>query len=130
MRDEELLKLIVDHMENGFLENIIDMFKHDRSLYRFLPELMSDERGRVRLGMAALVEALIDEHNEEVSASVPGIAGLLKSEELTVRADAAYLLGVIGGDEAVGHLKEAEKNETVEPIRQVISETIKELSGE
>ena len=72
----------------------------------------------------------VQEHNEEVSASVASIAALLGSEELTVRADAAYLLGVIGGDEAVGHLKEAERNETVEPIRQVISETIRELSGQ
>ncbi len=117
-------------MENGFLENIIDMFKHDRSLYRFLPGLMSDERQRVRLGMVALVEALIAEHGEEINELVPGIAGLLKSEELTVRADAAYLLGIIGDSSAIVYLKEAEKNETVEPVRQVISETIKELSGE
>jgi len=130
MRDDELLKLIADHMENGFLENIIDMFKHDRSLYRFLPELMSDARGRVRLGMVALVEALIDEHNEEVSTSVTGIAALLGSEELTVRADAAYLLGIIGDSSAIAYLKESEKKETVEPVRQVIAETIKELSGE
>jgi hypothetical protein len=127
MRDEELLKLIADHMEGGFLENITDMFRHDRTLYRFLPELMSDERGRVRLGTVALVEALRGEHLAEIEAQVPHVAMLLSHEEPVVRGDAAYLLGITGGEEALRHLREAEKSEKVEPIRQAIAETIEEL---
>jgi hypothetical protein len=130
MRDEGLLQLIANHMEGGFLENIVDMFKHDRTLYRFLPELMADERGRVRLGMAALVETLIDEHREDIDSHVPRVAELLCHDEPTVRGDAVYLLGVIGGEEALRHLQEAAHSEAVEPIRQVIRETIEELEGE
>jgi hypothetical protein len=129
MQDEDLLILIADHMEGGFLENIVDMFKHDRTLYRFLTELMADERGRVRLGMVALVETLVEEHQDDISSHVPSVAeALLKHEEPTVRGDAVYLLGVIGGEEALGYLREAADNEKVEPIRQVIRETIEELS--
>jgi HEAT repeat protein len=129
MQDEDLLKLIADHMEGGFLENIVDMFKHDRTLYRFLPELMADERGRVRLGMVALVETLVGEHQDDISSHVPGVAeALLKHEEPTVRGDAVYLLGVIGGKEALRHLQEAVHSEKVEPIRQVMWETIVELT--
>ncbi len=130
MQDDELLKLIADHMEGGLLENIMDMFKHDRSLYRFLPGIMADERGRVRLGTAALVEALLDEHREDIENQVPAVGGLLDHEDPTIRADAAYLLGIIGGEEALRYLREAEKKENVEPIRTVISETIKELTEE
>ncbi len=129
MRDEDLLQLIADHMEGGFLENIMDMFKHDRTLYRFLPELIADERGRVRLGTVALVESLRERHLAEIDAQVPRVAeALLKHEEPTVRGDAVYLLGVIGGAEVLRHLHEAAHSEQVEPIRQVIWETIDELS--
>ena len=58
MAREELKTMIADYMEKGFLENIIDMFKHDKTLYLFIGELMTDERVRVRLGMSALVETL------------------------------------------------------------------------
>ncbi len=39
--DQPLMNLIADHMESGFLENIIDMFRHDKSLYPLIGELIS-----------------------------------------------------------------------------------------
>jgi HEAT repeat protein len=129
MHDEDLLKLIADHMEGGFLENISDMFKHNTALYRFLPELISDERGRVRLGTVALVEGLREEHLSDIEAQVPHLALLLSHEDPVVRGDTAYLLGVIGGKEVLRHLREAEKTEKVDAIRQAIAETIEELEG-
>lgn len=116
-------------MEGGFLENITDMFAHDRSLYRFLPELMSDERGRVRLGTVALVEDLRGKHLAEIERQVPHVALLLSHEEAVIRGDAAYLLGVIGGEESLKYLREAEKREKVGPIKEAIAETIAELEG-
>jgi HEAT repeat protein len=121
-----MLELIADHMENGFLENIIDMFKHDRGLYSIVPDLMSDERSRVRIGTVALIENLRDTHVDEVAALVKDVAGLLKNENPAVRADTAYLLGTIGHEDAVEYLKDA-LDEKVEPVRQVIVETIEEL---
>ena len=32
MNEEELKTMVLDYMDNGYLENIIDMFKHDESL--------------------------------------------------------------------------------------------------
>jgi hypothetical protein len=123
-----MLELIADHMENGFLENIIDMFKHDRSLYSIVPDLMSDERSRVRIGTVALIESLKDTHADEVSALVKDVAELLKNENPAVRADTAYLLGTIGHKDAVKYLRDA-LDEKVEPVRQVIVETLEELGG-
>ncbi|GAB4390554.1 MAG: HEAT repeat domain-containing protein [Thermodesulfovibrionales bacterium] len=123
-----MLALIADYMEGGFLENIIDMFKHDRSLYRMLPGLMSDERGRVRLGTVALVESLKEEHPEEIAAAVPSVAALLKSPDPTIRADAAYLLGVIGRREALAYLREAAGDEN-DLARQIIAEAMDEIGG-
>jgi hypothetical protein len=37
---ESTLKMIADYMEKGFLENIIDMFKNDKSYYPFIGNLL------------------------------------------------------------------------------------------
>ena len=47
IESSELRRMIADYMENGFLENIIDMFKHDKSPYAFTGKLMADERVRL-----------------------------------------------------------------------------------
>lgn len=51
--------MILDHMDKGFLENIIDMFKKDETLYPVLISMLRDERMRVRIGATALVEELM-----------------------------------------------------------------------
>lgn len=116
-------------METGFLDNIIEMFRQDGEFYTHIPSLMSDERGRVRLGTVALVEALIEKNRAEIAALIPEVAGILRHENPTVRADAVYLLGIIGRREALPFLREALPDE-VEPVRGLIMETIEELSPE
>ena len=57
-------KMIADYMEGGYLDNIIDMFKHDKSLYEYIGDLMTDERMRVRIGATALMEELRKESGD------------------------------------------------------------------
>ena len=85
--DQSLILLIADHMENGFLENIIDMFRHDRGLYLLIGELIQDERVRVRVGITALMEELKKTDAENVSLSVPSLLPLLSHAEPVVRGD-------------------------------------------
>lgn len=117
---------MADYMENGFLENIIDMFRHDRSLYGHLAGLMADERGRVRLGAVALIETLKDEHTEEIEGIIPGIASLLKNENPVIRADAVYLLGVIGHRDTIKHLSDA-LNDSHPAVRSAAEEELTAL---
>ncbi len=121
-----MLKLIADHMENGFLENIIDMFKHDKSLYSLLGDLLGDERSRVRIGTVALVETLQTEDRSNVIKAIPGIARLLGDSHPTIRGDAAYLLGIIGHKDALKFLEEAlfDKNDAV---REAVQEAIEDI---
>jgi hypothetical protein len=126
MQDNGMLTMIADHMEKGFLENIIDMFKHDRRLYPIVPAMMSDERSRVRIGTVVLIETLRDEHREEMAGLIPGIGQLLKHETPAIRADAAHLLSIIGHRDALPYLREAEHDD-IEPVRQVILESIQEI---
>lgn len=105
MNDIEMRAMLIEYMGNGFLENIIAMFKQDSSLYRFIPDLLGNENLRVRLGATALVEELVAEHREELAAAVPGIIGLLKQESPTIRGDAASVLGIIKDASAIDALR-------------------------
>jgi len=97
-------KMIADYMEKGFLDNIVDMFKHDKTLYPVIGDLLGDERSRVRIGAVALVETLKEEDYENIVTAIPDIAKLLNDPNPTIRGDAAYLLGIIGHGDAVPFL--------------------------
>jgi hypothetical protein len=124
-----MLKLIADHMENGFLENIVDMFKHDKTLYSLLGDLLGDERSRVRIGTVALVETLKAEDRSNIVEAIPGIAKLLKDPNPTLRGDAAYLLGIIGHKDALLFLEDASSDEN-EAVREAVKEAIEEINNE
>jgi HEAT repeat protein len=121
-----MLSMIADHMENGFLENIIDMFKHDNSLYPLLGDLLGDERIRVRIGTVALVETLREEKVEHLQSAIPAIAQCLKDSNATIRGDAAYLLGIVGHRNALPFLREASDDEHL-MVRKTAIEAIEEI---
>jgi hypothetical protein len=124
--DFPIKTMIADYMEKGFLENIIDMFKHDRGLYPLIGELMKDERVRVRLGITALVETLSRDDPDAMMSAVPGIAVLLKDGNPTIRGDAANLLGIIGQREVIPLLAEAADDENT-GVREIAREAIEEI---
>jgi hypothetical protein len=83
----DIKTMIADYMEKGFLENIIDMFKHDASLYAYIGELMRDERLIVRIGFSALVETLSKEDPENIIMGIPSILPLLKDAKFSSSSD-------------------------------------------
>ena len=105
MLDHEMKAMLIEYMGNGFLENIIALFKQDRSLYRFIADMLGDDNLRVRLGATALVEELVAEHREELREAVPGIIELLRHENPTIRGDAASVLGIIKDPAAINALR-------------------------
>lgn len=129
IRQSELKKMIADYMENGFLENIIDMFKHDNSLYSLVGELMTDERVRVRLGMSALVETLKKEDPENIYSALPNILPLLRHNEPVIRGDAAYLLGIIGHKESISLLEKTAGDDTNADVRLIAKEAVEDIKN-
>jgi HEAT repeat protein len=118
MEDLEMKNMLIEYMGQGFLENIIALFRQDRSLYQFLPAMLGQENMRVRLGVAALVEELAGEHQEEVRTALPGIIDLLRHTNATIRGDAAFVLGIIKDPGAIDALREclADSNPGVREI--------------
>ena len=124
---ESTIKMIADHMENGFLENIAAMFRQDKSYYPYIGDLMGDERGQVRIGTFALVEILMEEDLESIISAIPSIAKLLKDENPTIRGDAEHLLGSIGQEDALPYLS-AISDEKSALVRETIEEAIEEIN--
>lgn len=120
--------MIVDYMDKGFLENIIDMFKHDVSLYACVGDLMKDERLMVRIGVSALIDTLKDEEPEDISKAIPSILPLLKDQNPVLRSDAAYFLGMIGHKDVLPFLTEV-ANDKDENVRIIAKEAIEEIES-
>jgi hypothetical protein len=88
--------MVADYMDEGLLENIILMFRHDPGLYPMVAELLQDERIRVRMGAVALVESLAELDPDGMSAIAAAVAPLLADPSATIRGDAAYAVGLTG----------------------------------
>jgi HEAT repeat protein len=126
MDDTEMKAMLIEYMGKGFLENIVAMLKQDTSLFRFIADMLGDENLRVRLGATAMVEELAADHREDLRAAVPGIIGLLKHENPTIRGDAASVLGTIKDPSAVDALL-ASLQDDHPGVREVAQDALLEL---
>ncbi len=118
--------MIADYMEKGFLENIIDMFRHDKDLYDLVGELIQDERVRVRIGVTALMEELSRLDASNARAAVPTLLPLLDHNNPVVRGDVSNILGIVG-DKSILPLLEKGLNDTDSNVRLILREAIAEI---
>ncbi len=118
--------MIADYMEKGFLENIIDMFRHDGKLYGLVGELIQDERVRVRIGVTALMEELSMLDAPNVSAAFPTLLPLLDHENPVVRGDVSNILGIIG-DMGVLPFLEKKLIDDNPNVRLILREAIEDI---
>ncbi|MEJ2696928.1 MAG: HEAT repeat domain-containing protein [Candidatus Sulfobium sp.] len=125
-RSYDLRSLIADHMEAGFLENIIDMFRHDSNLYGLVGELIQDERVRVRVGVTAMMEELKVRDGNNIFRAVAPLVPLLEHKEDSVRGDAANLLGIAGSEGVIPFLEKALTDENLN-VRMIAEEAIEEI---
>ena len=126
MDNNELRTMVLDHMEKGFLDNIIDMFSHDESLFPLVIDMILDERMRVRLGATALVEEMVQKYHGPFIQLIPSIAKLLQDENPIVRGDAANLLDIIGHKDALPFLMQA-LDDNNENVREIVREAVRKI---
>lgn len=124
----DLRQMIADYMENGFLENIIDMFRHDSSLYPLLGTLIQDERVRVRIGVTALVEELAGLDAGHIHEAVPALLRTLEHTEPFIRGDAANLLGIIGDRAALPFLERVSSEDQDPNVRLLSAEAVQDIA--
>ncbi len=124
--ESDISSMIADYMEKGFLDNIVDMFKHDSALYELTGDLIRDERLRVRIGVTALVEELKVRDMRNISLALPGLLPLINHGNPVVRGDVSNLLGIIGDREAVPFLEKLLADEDAN-VRLITREAIEEI---
>ena len=119
----EMHQVIGDFLELGHVENIVAMFKQDRSLYNLTGGLLRDERYTVRLGIAVLFEELADIHPMEISLAIPSLLPLLQEQNPILRGEAATILGIIGSRDALKQLEKL-KGDPDPQVREIIADII------
>jgi HEAT repeat protein len=124
----DMQKMIAEYMENGCLDNIMDMFKYDKTLYDYIPGLMTDERLRVRIGTIALLETLKKEDAESIGKAIQPLIPLLKDENPRIRGDVAYVLGLIGDRETIPVLEQLINNEDPN-VGIIVREAIEDIQS-
>jgi HEAT repeat protein len=128
MTGGDMSSMIADYMEKGFLDNIIDMFRHDSALYALIGDLIQDERVRVRIGVTALVEELRVKDGRNVSQALPGLLPLVDHNDPVVRGDVSNLIGIIGDKKAVPFLEKLLADEDLN-VRLISREAIEEIQS-
>ena len=121
--DIDMQQVISDFLELGHVENIVAMFKQDRSLYNLTGDLLRDERYTVRLGIAVLFEELADIHPMEISFAIPSLLPLLQEQNPILRGEAATILGIIGSRDALKQLEKL-KGDPDPQVREIIADII------
>jgi len=119
----DMRQVIGDFLELGHAENIVAMFKQDRSLYNLTGDLLKDERFAVRLGIAVLFEELAASHPEDISLAIPSLLPLLHEQNPILRGEAATILGIIGSETALEQLVNLE-NDPDPQVREIITDII------
>ncbi len=121
-------EMLLDYMENGFLDNLIDLFRHQPACIPIVVDMIIDERIRVRLGATALIEELTITHSEHILKLIPAIGNLLNHESPVVRGDCAYILGMLKSAESLSYL-EQHRDEQNPIVLEIIEEAIQEIKA-
>lgn len=118
-----MLQVIGDFLELGHVENIVAMFKQDKSLYALTGDLLRDERFAVRLGIGVLFEELAVTHPKEISLAIPSLLPLLQEQNPILRGEGATILGIIGSRDALKQLAEL-KDDPDFQVREIVTDIL------
>jgi len=125
--DINILKVIGDFLELGHVENIVAMFRQDRSLYSLTGELIRDERFTVRLGVAVLFEELAVLRPDDLPLAIPALLPLLEESSPILRGEAATILGIIGDGEAIANLRTLQ-NDPDQQVLEIVTDILEQQS--
>jgi HEAT repeats len=103
--DQELKRVIADFLDQGHVENIVAMFRHEPRYYAWTGEILGDQRFSVRLGVTVLFEELQGIEPDKLPLAIPSLVNLLHAEEPLFRGEAISILGIIGTREAMAEIR-------------------------
>lgn len=113
---------VADFLERGLLDLLVPLFRGAPELYDLLGELVGDARISVRLGASALVEELAEADPGGRSRAAAALLPLLAGTDPVGRGDAAYLLGVVGGEGNLASLEAVAAGDENADVREIAAE--------
>lgn len=125
--DQEFKKVIADFLDLGHVDNIVALFRRDPHCYEWTGEILQDDRFSVRLGLSVLFEELEQIEPEKLPLAIPSLLEVLNSKESLLRGEAVSLLGIIGTDLALTHIREL-RNDDSHQVREVVELVLEERS--
>ena len=125
--DQELQQVIADFLDQGHVENIIAMFRHEPRYYKWTGDLLRDERFSVRLGISVLFEELAKTEGSRLSLAIPSLVKVLKSKDPLFRGEAVSLLGIINTDAAFSHIRKMQDDPSPQ-VREIVELILEEQS--
>ena len=93
--DAELLKVIKDFLDMGYVDNIVAMFDRDSRYFSWTGNILDDERFNVRLGVSILFEELKARGCDSMNLAVASLEELLSSDQPLLRGEALSVLAII-----------------------------------
>ena len=128
--DEETRRTIADFLEMGYAENIVAMFRQDENLYDWTGLLLNDDRFMVRMGLVVVFEELAKtEGPAKTARAIDALVPLLSRDTPSyVRGEAVTILGLIGSEEAMGHIRGL-LDDPDKQVREIVTDLLRDSSG-
>lgn len=123
--NQELKRVIADFLDMGHVENIVAMFRHEPRYYAWTGDILRDERFNVRLGVSVLFEELRETHADHVELAIPSLVKLLDEKEPLLRGEAVSILGIIGGETALAHVRQ-QQDDPSPRVREIVELVLQE----
>ena len=123
--DLTLKKVIADFLDQGHVENIVAMFRRQPEYYSWTADILQDERFNVRLGLSVLFEELREIQPQKLALASPSLTKLLLSEDPLLRGEAVSILGIIGTDKALSHIRQYREDPSPQ-VREIVALVLEE----
>lgn len=124
--NQELKRVIADFLDQGHVENIAAMFRHEPRYYAWTADILRDERFSVRLGVSVLFEELRKTQPDKIELAIPSLVQLLSAKEPLLRGEAVSILGIIGGDKALAHIRNRQDDPSPR-VREVVELVLEDM---
>jgi hypothetical protein len=117
--DQEMKKVIADFLDQGHVENIVALFRHEPGCYAWTGDILRDERFTVRLGVTVLFEELRKTRADGLELAIPSLVRLLRVNEPLLRGEAVSILGIIGNATALAHVR-GQRDDPNPQVREMV----------
>lgn len=124
--DAELLSVIKDFLEMGYVENIVAMFYQEPRYLEWTGAVLDDERFNVRLGVSVLFEELQARKCSHLDRAVDSLKKLLDSDQSLLRGEALSVLAIIDGPELGGIARRMSRDDDPQ-VREIAADIIETL---